>query len=333
MAENATQTIDDLKVAIEERWASMSGKRDRAFLAGLGCALLLHSLFLIGVLRTAVPAVIGAENGSEETIDVSMITDAEFKAKFAQEATNAPAGPAAPPTPPPAQPQPEQTETKPAEPTPPIETAAIEPPPPTPEPEPVKEPEAKPQDVAEPKPEPKSEPPPAELAPSLAEDLPDLLTLQSTPQKKTETKPEATKPKPKPAEAKPTQAQPPRQKQAALDLAPPSTFRGGGGFGGEAGVQRPPGTTRAGWNDSFFRAVIAALRSTMPQLRNTHGRVTVRIMLNENGNIKSTDVVRPSQVSGLDQSVVFATKQTNFPLPPLAANEADRTFLITYIYD
>ena len=37
--------------------------------------------------------------------------------------------------------------------------------------------------------------------------------------------------------------------------------------------------------------------------------------------------------SRLDQSVIFAAKQTSYPLPPGNSNVADRTFLITYIYE
>ena len=70
----------------------------------------------------------------------------------------------------------------------------------------------------------------------------------------------------------------------------------------------------------------------MPQLRDTQGRVTVRIILNENGNVQSVQVVRPSTAASLDQSVVFATKQTSYPFPPPNSNLADRTFLVTYIY-
>lgn len=116
-----------------------------------------------------------------------------------------------------------------------------------------------------------------------------------------------------------------------LDLNQPQIFSlptGGGG----AGVQRPPGITRSGENDDFARGVIRALQQTMPQLSNTFGRVGVRIILDKNGTLVSTEVIKPSQVAGLDQSVVFATRQSSFPLPPLNANSADLTFFVTYIY-
>ncbi len=70
----------------------------------------------------------------------------------------------------------------------------------------------------------------------------------------------------------------------------------------------------------------------MPQLRNTFGRVTVRIELNMQGNLVRTTVLRPSNIAGLDQSVVFATKQSSFPFPPHNAVPADLIFFVTYIY-
>ena len=34
----------------------------------------------------------------------------------------------------------------------------------------------------------------------------------------------------------------------------------------------------------------------------------------------------------MDQNVVFAAKQSSFPIPPAGATVADRTFLVTYVY-
>ena len=97
-------------------------------------------------------------------------------------------------------------------------------------------------------------------------------------------------------------------------------------------MQRPAGITRSGANDDFARGVIRALQTTMPQLRNTFGRVTVRIELDLKGNLVRTTVLRPSNIDGLDQSVVFATKQSSFPFPPNKAVPADLVFFVTYIY-
>jgi TonB family protein len=115
-----------------------------------------------------------------------------------------------------------------------------------------------------------------------------------------------------------------------LDLTPPTTFSGGGG---NAGLQRPPGITRSGENDAFARGVVSALQRTMPQLSDaTRGRVTVRITLDRDGSLVSTQVVRPSNIAGLDRYVVFATRQTSYPFPPRNAKPDDLVFLITYIY-
>lgn len=136
-------------------------------------------------------------------------------------------------------------------------------------------------------------------------------------------KPSPTKPKPRPQK---------KTETASLEApSPPVVFSAPQGGGG-AGVQRPPGITRSGENDAFARGVIRALQRTMPHLRESTGRVTVRIKLDTNGNLASTTVVRPSRVAGMDQSVVFATHQSSFPLPPLNANAADLTFIVTYIY-
>ncbi len=90
--------------------------------------------------------------------------------------------------------------------------------------------------------------------------------------------------------------------------------------------------TRSGENDAFARGVIAALQRMMPQLLDTRGRVTVRILLDKDGGLVRTEVIVPSSIASLDQSVVFSTRQASFPFPPRNANSADLMFLITYIY-
>jgi TonB family protein len=71
----------------------------------------------------------------------------------------------------------------------------------------------------------------------------------------------------------------------------------------------------------------------MPQHRRIYGRVTIRLLINESGNLAEVQIVRNSGDGSLDQSVVFASKQSSFPLPPQGATVADRTFLVTYIYN
>jgi TonB family protein len=103
-----------------------------------------------------------------------------------------------------------------------------------------------------------------------------------------------------------------------------------GGLG--AAVSRPPGITRSGENDDFARGVIRALRQTMPAPSGVRGRVTVRLLLNDNGNLVEVALLRAADDPILTQSIVFAVRQASFPFPPAGANLADRTFMVTYIY-
>ena len=316
---------------VAEGWGHGAAVRDRSFWIALAVATLLHGSLFLGLLGHK-PRPVGDESGRDDGISISVVTEADIRSESSvSEPPPGPPGPpvqAAPPAPPPPPPLPE---AKPAEPLPPEPTP--------PEPEPAEPPKAE----APPTPQPA----PPELKPSLdvakeiSEDVPDLLALpgegaapakKETPksEKAQEPKAETAPPKPPQKQAKPQ----PQKKTAALDLStPPSAFSGAaGGAGRSAGFERPPGITKSGANDAFARAVIRALQGTMPQLRNTQGRVTVRIILNENGNVQSVQVVRPSTAASLDQSVVFATKQTSYPFPPPNSNLADRTFLVTYIY-
>jgi periplasmic protein TonB len=299
-----------------ERWTTAAASRDRMFWIALAAAALLHAAFLIRIVTTA-PRHLGDASGSDDGISISVVTEADLQSRSTvSEEPQPPPGPPVTATPPVPVAPPPQPEAKPVETTP--EDKAVE---------------AKPEPKVEPqKPETK-----VELAPSLAEDVPDLLTIpnpNAKPAQKTEpqkTKPEKTEQK---SEPKPEQKQPPqKQRTAKLDLTPPpSAFDAPGGGGREAGGSRPPGITRSGANDDFGRKVIGELQKTMPQLRETLGRVLVRIILDQNANVASVEVLRPSNVAGLDQSVVFAVKQTSFPFPPPNATDVDRTFLVTYIY-
>lgn len=321
---------DDDVVAVEsglvaEELGQRTVVRDRTFWIALGIATLLHGSLFLGLLGHK-PKPVGDESGRDDGISISVVTEADIRSESSL--SEPPPGPpgapvqAAPPPPP-------LPEAKPAEPLPPEPTP--------PEPEPVEPPKAE----APPEPAPPELKPSLDVAKTITEEVPDILALPgegAQPAKKEA--PKAEKPQEKKAEAAPAKPQqkpakqPQQKKTAALDLStPPSAFTGAAGGGGRsAGFERPPGITKSGANDAFARAVIRALQGTMPQLRDTHGRVTVRIILNENGNVENVQVVRPSTAAGLDQSVVFATKQTSYPFPPPNSNLADRTFLVTYIY-
>jgi TonB family protein len=324
---------------------------DRRFFRFLAVAVVLHAMMLIRV-NTGEPRRLGAEGGADDAISVSIITERDLQGRATVEDTAA-GLPVPPPSPPAAQPAPAP------EPTPPVEqprtaeppAAAPAQPPPAPAPAPESTPTEQPTPPAslrptlpdeanepapkqaEPKPTPEQNDPqkPAEAAAKPAEvtdETAKLLELpEPTPLKKPPEKPAEAKPKP----AAPQKPAPKKTETAKLDLTPPAIFQAPVGGGG-AGVQRPAGITRSGANDDFARGVIRALQTTMPQLRNTFGRVTVRIELNMNGDLVRTTVLKPSNIAGLDQSVVFATKQSSFPFPPQNAVPADLIFFVTYIY-
>lgn len=147
--------------------------------------------------------------------------------------------------------------------------------------------------------------------------------------KKSPAVPSAQSPAAKSPGAKSKSAQPEKPDQP-LQLAMPALPSG---FAGRAAaVSRPPGITRSGENDEFGRGVIRALRKTMPLPRDSTGRVTIRFLLSENGNMAQIQLVASGGDPVLDQSVVFAARQASFPLPPVGATIADRTFLVSYIY-
>jgi periplasmic protein TonB len=102
-------------------------------------------------------------------------------------------------------------------------------------------------------------------------------------------------------------------------------------MGRSAAFSRPPGITRSGENDEFGRGVIAALRRTMPA-NNARSQVTIRLLLSDKGNLIEVRLIRSGGDPILDQNVLFAVKQSNFPIPPVGSTEVDRAFMVTYIY-
>ncbi|MBX9926239.1 MAG: hypothetical protein K2Y05_07765, partial [Hyphomicrobiaceae bacterium] len=182
---------------------------------------------------------------------------------------------------------------------------------------------------------------PQEAKPEKQQDAqkPPLPAKADAQPKKTPEKPPEKPVEPKPSQ--PPQAQPkprsppPQQQVAKLDLSPPTaapvvTFNAAIGTG-TGSIARPAGITRSGLNDEFARKVVAALQKTMPQI-NTRGTLVVEIRLDMNGNLVTTIVRQPSNIAGLDGSVVFATKQTSFPIPFTTAKPDDLIFFVRYIY-
>lgn len=300
------------------------GALERWFNPWLLAALLVHASILVGFI-SAKPRQIGDANGADGAISVSLVSESDLRgdATVADRAAGD-----VPPPPPVQQPAPVQ-EPVPPEPAPPDQTAQ----PPETKPETN---EAQSQSETQPKPDlalkPALTPEPQEQPPAPDKEGEAKSAATAEKGEKKEHPVEPPKAHPKPQEAKPSPPKPKDTKTAKLDLSIPQPSLDVPTGSRGAGIERPAGITRSGENDAFARNVIRALQQTMPQLRDTHGRVRVRITLNKNGNLVSTQVLIPSNIAGLDQSVVFATKQTYFPLPPNNATPADLVFVVTYIY-
>ena len=141
----------------------------------------------------------------------------------------------------------------------------------------------------------------------------------SPPQRQVETVP---KPKDK--------ASPQPKSQLSLNLDLPRDFAP---VGRSTAAVRPPDITRSGENDEFGRGVIRALRQTMPGPRGQTGRVTVRLLLSDHGNLAELELIKGAIDPALTQEIIFAVRQSSFPIPPVGATLSDRTFLVTYIYN
>jgi protein TonB len=324
------QTADET-FALSERLVPPSDRGQRAFLFALGFAFFFHAALFVQLARTVPQKTLGDRSGVDDAISVELVTAADLRSL--ESVASPPPGAQAPPSVVPPQPK-----------EPPPEAPQAAPEPPKPEATPPPEPAPKAAEPAPVEPAPKQPPPPEEKSalPDFESALPDLATLPqptdppektAEPQKKTETsQPEKAQEPAKPAEA-PSKAPPAKkvpQQQARLQPTPQDLSSAPPGR--STAATRPPGITRSGENDEFGRGVIRALRQTMPAPNGVFGRVTVRLILNENGDLAQVQVLEPSGRAGLDQSVVFATKQTYFPLPPYKSTVADRTFVITYVY-
>ncbi len=321
---------DEIDV-VREPLAPLGDAGSGGFRLALIVAFLVHAAFLIEIGRSA-PRTIGDASGRSDAIAVELVSAADLDSR--ETVALPPPGAEAPPPPvdAAARPQePPQPETAKAE-------AAQQQPPPA---EPVRQPEeAKP---STPPAEPAAKPAEAE-GPDFTASLPDLAETPM-PADKTEAEAKSAKAPDKALPAEPEKtAQPEADKAAPAKTAkrsktetaalakPPSPEELAAPPGRSAAATRPPGITRSGENDAFGLAVVRALRGTMPPPRGVLGSVVVRLILTENGDLADVRVLQPSGRRGLDESVVFATKQTYFPLPPYKATVADRTFTIRYVY-
>lgn len=314
----------DLTTAGFARWSGTT-RRERNFWIALTCATVLHASLFVGAIASK-PKRLGNPAGDDKAISVSLVTEADLESKSTvAEQPQPPPGPPPSPAQKPQPPQPQKAEQQPQPPAPE---------PPKPEEQQAK-PEQTPPDETKPDDKPEEKLVKAE-DPKSPDDAPDLFSLQdeNPANMKSATKP---KPNPKNEEQKSSARKSPPKKQkrmAALDLSTPKNLMNPSfGGGRSAGLQRPPGITRSGLNDAFARAVIQALQQTMPQLTDVLGRVTVRILLTQTGNVAEVRLLYGAKDTSLNQSVVFAARQTSYPIPPTGSNVADRTFMVTYIYD
>ena len=331
-AEEIVLAAEGSALTLEEHLAALRAERPRVFWLGLTLALLAHALLIIGIGRSS-NRTLGKEDGAADAIAVEIVDGATLKDSMAPPAPPAAAPPAKPvqqqqPQPP----QQAQPEVPPTPPTPP--EVAAQPPPEAAQPPPPTPPDAKAAEQALPE----------DFADTFSE-LQDKAAEQEKPKKA----PEAEKPAPK-QETKPAEKQPPskqaqkqqpqakpkppqkRTQTSALDLSVPSDKGRDSDDGGSgSAVQRPPGITRSGENDEFARNVIRALQKSMPR-EHANGRVTVRIVLTENGSRADVQLLKSGGDPDLDFNVMFAARQTAYPFPPNKSTLVDRTFTVTYIY-
>jgi len=297
---------------------ALRGER-RNLYVGLAVAILLHVALLASVIAR-MPSEeerrrVGEKSGALDGVAVLLVDEADLKSRATVpfEGQSRPQPKPAEKPAAQAQPQPEQQQ-QPPQPQPPQKEA---------------------EHPAE-KPVEKAVEPQKESVAALAKEMPDLLAVpepgkpppksEAKPQRQQQQQPQAQPP------AQPQPRQQPQQKQTA-SLNPSPKSKDDLVFDGSAAFSRPAGITRSGENDDFGRGVIRALRQTMPPPHGSRGRVTIRFLLSETGSLVEVRVVATNADPVLTQNVVFASKQSNFPIPPTGATVVDRTFLVTYIYD
>jgi TonB family protein len=283
---------------------------ERRFWIGLACVALLHAGMVIGVGRSA-PRHLGERDGDPEAISVEFVDPLALRGASAEPGPGEAAHPSPPVTPPsqaaeaarasPPAPPP----AKPAAPNPALEAPA-------------------PPAVATATP-PAASPPAGEGKKTAHDAGKDAAAPALDPIAP------LTLPEPSVGQPSPDKSRPAANPKLALQLDLPPNFAAPSGL--STAAVRPPDITRSGENDEFGRRVIRALRQTMPAARGELGRVTVRLLLSPTGDLMEVQLVRPAADPILTQNVVFAVKQSSFPIPPAGATRSDRTFLVTYIYN
>jgi TonB family protein len=296
------------------RWPALAAwRRERGrFPLLVALVALVHAVLIFGAGLSLMraPRIMGEPEGSKQGLSVELVdaADLESTSTVAFEPPTPPgvAAPAPPPTP--LQPPPQAQEAQPA--------------PPEPQPKPAPEqswattasidretPAAPPAEGPTEEPVEKAQPKEAKKAKE-AKETKEARDAKETKDTKEKAKPERDR------------------LQLTMPNLPNPTFVPGGRA---TAASRPPNITRSGENDDFGRGVIRALKQTMPQV-SWVGRVSIRLLLNEKGNIQEVELVRSGGDPLMDQNVVFAARQANFPIPPVNSTVADRTFYVTYVY-
>jgi len=276
----------------------------RGFWIGLACAATVHAVLIIGIARNT-PRYLGDAGGSPDAINVELVDEADLRSRE----TGADSPPPGTPTPPP------QPQSAPAQETPPPRPEMKQQAEKTPAEQKAEQPaETKPAD------QPASVLPVEKEKPQPAPPQEDRVK-ESEQQKKAE-----TEPKPK------VELKPPEQLDLSLPFSMTMKATPYEEVGRSSAVNRPSGITRSGENDEFGRGVIRALKKTMPPANGTKGRVTIKLILDERGNVSTVKLVQGAGIRDLDDGVMFSAQQASFPFPPKGATVADRTFLITYVY-
>lgn len=298
--------------AVRVRSVAPSNSQERTFWLGLSFAAVLHAALIFGVTRSS-PRQMGEASGRPDGISVVLVDAADLASKNTFAEDGAAGGSVAPARPPP---QPTQDRARPTEEQKQkaaaraIDAEALEA---------AKQGEAgkeQKQNAARP-------------LDTQALELPSQPHQSAGPGEASAASRGSSKPQPQPTPLQ--QLTPPLQPPSPpLQLSMPDMPNMPAGR--SASFARPAGVTRSGENDEFGRGVIRALRQTFPTVGTVPGRVTVRFLLSEKGNLVEVRLISSAGNPVLDQNVMFAVKQSNFPIPPVGSTLIDRTFLVTYIY-
>jgi len=282
--------------------------RERAFWVALACAAVAHTVLIAGFVRSLPQRQMGEKGGMPEGVSVAMVDAADLASSNTFATEGGLANPIRPARPAPSAPKEVMTLLE--------EPAPKTTPPPPDTPAPVPPDEAAKQDSV--RKERKEETSAWPIDPWALEAVPPS--------------PPTAKPREPDAPSKPVVKRPEQRKAAdqplQLSLPDAPIVPGGGG----TAFARPAGITKSGENNEFGRGVIRALRKTMPDMDPVRGNVTVRLLLSQDGNLVEVHLVRSSGNPTMDQSVMFAVRQSSFPFPPPNAPPVDRTFVVTYIY-